>query len=126
MPLLHRGVLLQRQRVDLAEHRQGPLAGPQPLLLLLAHERCGRGGLLPLGNLAEVRHQRLGSVVPHERVGVEAELLEGPLLQLLDPHPLLGPGHLVAVDRVDQLVVLAAEVAQPAADVEELLLTTPA
>ena len=47
-------------------------------------------------------------------VGVEAELLERALLELLDPHPLLGAGHLVAVHGVDQLVVLAGQVAQPA------------
>ena len=47
-------------------------------------------------------------------VGVEPELLERALLELLDPHLLLGAGHLVAVHRVDQLVVLAGQVAQPA------------
>ena len=38
---------------------------------------------------------------------VEPELLQRPLLELLEPHPLLGAGHLVAVDAADQLVELA-------------------
>ena len=94
--------------------RQRPLGGAQPLLLLLADVRHRLGRLLALGHLAGERHELVGAVVGDQRVGVEAELLERPLLELLDPHPLLGAGHLVAVDGVDQLVVLAAEVAQPA------------
>ena len=113
--------LLERQRVDPAEHRQRALGGAQPLLLLLADERhrvrqLGR----PLGPR---RHRSRpdgtswsGPYSATSAVGVEAELLERALLELLDAHPLLGAGHLVAVHRVDQLVVLAGQVAQPAAD----------
>ena len=54
------------------------------------------------------------AVVGDQRVGVEPELLERALLELLDAHPLLGPGHLVAVHGVDQLVELLGQVAQPA------------
>ncbi len=68
----------------------------------------------------------VGAVVGDQRVGVEAELLERPLLELLDPHPLLGAGHLVAVDGVDQLVVLAAEVAQRGAHGQQLAAPGPA
>ena len=57
-------------------------------------------------------------------VGVEAELLERLLLELLDAHLLLGAGHLVAVHRADQLVVLAGQLAQRRPDGEQLLLAT--
>ena len=123
MPLLHRGELLQRERVDLAEHAQRPLGRAQPLLLLLADERDGlreRAVLVRGGR----RDQLVGAVVGHQAVGVEAELLERALLELLDPHPLLGAGHLVAVHGVDQLVVLAGQVAQPGPDVEQVALAS--
>ncbi len=64
----------------------------------------------------------VGAVVGHQGVLVEAELLQGPLGELLDAHPLLGADHLVAVDGVHQLVVLAGEVAQGGPDREQLLL----
>ena len=70
------------------------------------------------------RDRLVGAVLGDQRVGVEAELLEGALLELLDPHLLLGAGHLVAVHGVDQLVVLAGQVAQPGANGEQLLLAT--
>ena len=69
-------------------------------------------------------HRLVGAVLGDQDVAVEAELLERALLELLDPHPLLGAGHLVAVDGVDELVVLAGQVAQPGADGEQLLLAT--
>ena len=78
--------------------------------------------LLAVGHLTAERDQRGRAVVVDEPVGVEPELLERALLELLDPHLLLGAGHLVAVDGVDQLVVLAAEVAQPGAYGHQLLL----
>ena len=113
MPLLHRGELLERQRVDPAEHRQRALGGAQPLLLLLADvRRWGRASSSPSSRLAAGRHELVGAVVGDQAVGVEAELLERALLELLDAHPLLGAGHLVAVHRVDQLVVLRRELAQ--------------
>ena len=71
-------------------------------------------------------HQLVGAVVGDQPVGVQPELLERPLLELLDAHLLLGAGHLVAVHGVDQLVVLLAEVAQRGADVEQLLLAAGA
>ena len=72
----------------------------------------GSGVSSPSGDLAGEGHQLVGAVVGDQPVGIEPELLQRPLLELLDPHPLLGAGHLVAVDGVDQLVVLAVEVAQ--------------
>ena len=122
VPLLHGVELLERERVDPAEHRQLALGGLEPLLLLLAHERHRLGRLLALGHLAAERHQGLGAVVGDQAVDVHAELLERALLELLDAHPLLGAGHLVAVHGVDQLVVLAAQVAHRGADGEQLLL----
>ena len=137
MPLLQRAELLQRQRVDGAEHRQLALGRAQPLLLLLADERhrlgLGRSvgpvgpsaqrlGLLTVGQLVVDGDRLVGAVVGDQHVGVEAELLERALLELLDPHLLLGAGHLVAVHGVDQLVVLTGQVAQPGADGEQLLL----
>ena len=129
MPLLQRGELLQRERVDLAEHGQGPLGRPQPLLLLLAdvRHRLGRASS-PSATVAARRDGTglVGAVLGDQRVGVEPELVERALLELLDAHPLLGAGHLVAVHGVDQLVVLRAEVAQPRADREQLLLAAAA
>ncbi len=91
-------------------------ARPQPLLLLLPDERDRFGRLLAVLDLAtKKRHQLVGAVVGDEPVGVQPELLERALLELLDPHPLLRPRHLVAVHGVDQLVVLAVQVAERAA-----------
>ena len=73
---------------------------------------AGSGARLALGHLAGEGHELVGAVVGDQRLLVEAELLERALGELLDPHPLLGAGHLVAVDGVDQLVVLAGQVAQ--------------
>ena len=68
----------------------------------------------------------VGTVVTHQGVSVEAQLLEDALLELLDLHPLLGTGQLVAVHRVDELVEFAAEVAQSGPDLHEGLFTTGA
>ncbi len=114
MPLLHGRELLERERVDPAQHRERPLGRAQPLLLLLADERRGLGRLRALLDLAGEGDELVGAVLGDQAVGVQAELVERPLLELLDPHPLLGAGHLVAVDGVDQLVVLAGQVAQGA------------
>ena len=84
-----------------------------------------RSGSPSSGSSAPRRHRRdrlVGPVLGDQGVGVEAELLEGPLLQLLDAHPLLGAGHLVAVHGVDQLVELAPSVAQPLPGLAQLLL----
>ena len=64
----------------------------------------------------------LRAVVVDQPVGVHAELLERTLLELLDPHLLLGARHLVAVHGVDQLVVLAPQVTQRGAGCQQLLL----
>ena len=127
MPLLHRRELLERQRVDLAEHAPAPArrcaaASPAPR----GRTASARASRSPSADLAGERDELVGAVVGDQRLGVEAELLERPLLELLDPHPLLGAGHLVAVHGVDQLVVLAAELAQPATDGEQLLLAAAA
>ena len=115
MPLLQRGELLERQRVDLAEQGERALGGAQPLLpaprgrTAPARARSAR----PLVRRRRLNgHELVGAVVGDQGVGVEAELLERALLELLDAHPLLGAGHLVAVHGVDQLVVLAGQVAQ--------------
>ena len=133
--LLQRRELLQRQRVDLAQHRQRPLGGLEPLDLLLADEGDRLGGLLldvgALGVargalLALHRHQLVGAVVGDEGVGLEPQLLEGAVLELLEAHPLLGAGHLVAVHRGDQLLVLLGELAELSAHRAQLLLAPPA
>ncbi len=72
-----------------------------------------------------MRDEGLRTVVGDQPLGVEAELVEGALLELLDAHPLLGAGHLVAVHRADQLVVLAPEVAEGGAHGHQLLLAPP-
>ena len=82
--------------------------------------------LLALGHLSGEGDERGRAVVVDQAGGVEAELLQRALLELLDAHLLLGAGHLVAVDGADELVVLAAEVAQPGAHGHELLLAPPA
>ena len=92
-------------------------------------DRLGR--LLPLGDLTGPFDQHrgdqlVGAVLRHQGLGVEPELLERPLLELLDPHLLLGAGHLVAVHAVDQLVEVAAEVAHPLAGLAQLLLAAGA
>ena len=61
VPLLQRGELLQRQRVDPAEHRQRALGRAQPLGLLLAVVRRGLGrGLDAVGHLAGEGHRLSG------------------------------------------------------------------
>ena len=127
MPLLEGRELLERQRVDPAELGQRALGGAQPLGLLLAVERRpARGSPPPRPPRPLNGDQLVGAVVGDQGLGVEAELLERALLELLDAHPLLGAGHLVAVHGVDQLVELAAEVAQPLAGLAQLLLATGA
>ena len=137
VPLLQRAELLERERVHRAEHRQLALGGAQPLLLLLADERrrlrlggpsdpsdSAGSGCSPSGSLWSTGTGWSGPYSATRHVAVDAELLERALLELLDPHLLLGAGHLVAVDGVDQLVVLAGQVAQLGANGEQLLLAT--
>lgn len=48
------------------------------------------------------RDELVGPVLGHERLDLQAELVQGPLLELLQPEPLLGAGDLVAVHDVHQ------------------------
>ena len=104
------GELLQRQRVDPAEQGQRPLGGAQPLLLLGPDERR-RVRLGPRRDLVRRRRRRRApagrAVLRDQRLGLDAELLQRLLLQRLDPQPLLGAGHLVAVHAVGEPLQLA-------------------
>ena len=68
-----------------------------------------------VGQRGRRRHELVGTVVADERLEVEAELVERPLLELLHPHPLLGAQHLVAVHGVGQRRQLGLELAHLAA-----------
>ncbi len=48
-------------------------------------------------------HELVGTELLHQRLGVDAQLLDGLGLHGLDPQPLLGARHLVAVDGVGEL-----------------------
>ena len=107
VPLLERGELLERQRVDLAEHGQRSLGLRRRLLC--SSRSYGRG----LGRPSRPRRTHrfrlngtsfVGAVLGDQGVLVETELLEGALGRL--PRCcllLLGAHHLVAVHGVDQL-----------------------
>jgi hypothetical protein len=81
---------------------------PQPLGLLLAYERLvgSEARPRPRRDSPTERHQLVRAVVGRSGPRIQPELFERALLELLDPHPLLGAGQLVAVHRVDQFVVL--------------------
>ena len=66
VPLLQRRELLERQRVDRAEHRQLALGGAQPLGLLLADERRRLGRLVAVLDQTGERHELVGPVVAHQ------------------------------------------------------------
>ena len=127
--LLQRGELLERERVDLAQHRERPLGRAQPLLLLRPDEgHCfgtslGRGVVLLALDGRRRRDQLIGTVVGDERLDVHPELLESPLSELLQAHALLGAGHFVAVNAVDQLIVGLGELADLGPHGHELLFT---
>ena len=109
VPLLQRGELLQRQRVDPPERREPPLAAAQPLLLGLAHVGLGlAGSSLPSARVGWGTSW-CGPNSSTSVGGVDAELLDGARLELLDAQPLLGPRHLVAVHGVGQLAQLVLE-----------------
>ncbi len=127
MPLLERGELLERERVDLAEQREGALGGAHPLLLLAAHVGIGLGlGRLGVDLVARGRgrgrHEDVGAVLLGERLGVDPEVLHRLGLERLDPQPLLGAGHLVAVDRRGERLELGLQLAGAGAQREELAL----
>ncbi len=71
-------------------------------------------------------HGHLRPVLVHQGVRIETDLGQHLLLELLDAQALLGAHQLVAVDGVDQLVVLAPEVAQPGSHRHQVLLTLAA
>ena len=100
MPLLQRGELLERQRVDLAEHGQLALGGLEPLAAAAPGRRAPARPSwgTPSASATSTGTGWSGPYSATSASSVEAELLEGPLLELLQAHPLLGAGHLVAVD----------------------------
>src|SRR5262245_40803757 len=140
--LLQRRELLQGERVDLAELGKLALRGGGPLLLLgpEVRDRPHRRGLRVPGDevrhpivvcggrlrLVRHRHRHVGSVLGDERVGVHAELLGGPRHDLLQPHPLLGPGDLGAMRGVDHPVQVRREGPDPRPDLFERLGPAPA
>lgn len=117
MPLLQRRELLQRERVHLPELLVRPFGRLEPLLLLGAVERAGLVARI-LGVLREHlalggergRHELMRPVLLDEPRGLHPQLLQRLGLQLLDPHPLLGPEHFPSVHGVGELVELALEV----------------
>ena len=124
VPLLQRRELLQRERVDLAEHRHRPLGAAQPLGLLLAvvRDSARPARSLLASRPSDRRHELVGAVLGDQGFDLEAELLQRPRLQRLHPQAQLGAGHLVLVHGVGEPVELGAEVAQPRADLAQRLL----
>ena len=127
MPLLQRGELLQRQRVDLAQRGEVALGTRGPALLdgAVVGHRLGRGLPAGLGRgdlLRRRRHRRGRPVLAEQGRQVDAVLLGGPGLQRLDAVALLGPGDLVAVHLVGQPVELRGRRADPGAHLEQLRL----
>ena len=113
MPLLERGELLQREGVDPAELASARSAERSRLACSSRAYGTGSGACSPSATSpVKAADELVGPVVGDQCLHVEPELVERALLELLDPHALLGPGHLVAVDRADQLVELTAEVTQ--------------
>ena len=76
-----------------------------------------------VGQCGRRRHELVGTVVADERLEIEAELVERPLLELFHPHPVLGAQHLVAVHGVGQRHQLRLELAHLAAHLGEVVLT---
>ena len=62
----------------------------------------------------------VGAVLREQHVEVHAELLDGTSLQLLDPHPLLGARHLVAMNRIGQPLQFHGQLARFGPDPLEL------
>ena len=79
--------------------------------------------LLVLGHLQRARRRGLvGAVLSEQRLDLDAVLLDGAGLELLDPQPLLGAGDLVAMHRVGQPCQLLGELASAAAHGQQLAL----
>jgi hypothetical protein len=129
VPLLHRVVLLQRERVDPPELVECALGRPEPLghlrpvvrLRLELHHRLGG-----VGDLRQRRHRLVRSVLGDQHVRLGAEIGQSLLVQLVQPHPLLGPDQLVAVHGVLQLLQLVGETAYLRPCPGELLLASGA
>ena len=65
----------------------------------------------------------MGAELLDQRRRVDAQLLDGPRLELLDAQPLLGSRHLVAVHGVGQLAQLVLEHGDVASQHAELGVT---
>jgi len=57
-----------------------------------------------------------GRIRRRGRVGVDAEVLDHAVLELLDAQALLGTGHLIAMHRVGEAFHLSAQLAQVRTD----------
>ena len=109
-------MLLQGQRVDLAESGEVARGLGQALLLLGAHvgtahvTGAGRGmSIIPASSrvsasaggcvsvLDKIGDKHVRPVLLHEGVQLQAELAHGAPCQGLQTHALLSPGHLLAV-----------------------------
>ena len=123
MALLERRELLQRQRVDPAEQGQRPLGAAEPLLLLGADVRR-RGPARPRaprpGPAATAAPAGAARTPSTRASGSTPSSSSGPLLQRLDPQPLLGAGDLVAVHAVGEPLQLAGQLAEPGAQGAQL------
>ena len=116
MALLERRELLERQRVDPAE---GAPARARPVRSRFSCSSRTKGagsGCSASGSGARARRRAArgwsGPNSVDEHVGVDAELLDGLGLELLDAQPLLGAGDLVAVHGVGELAQLGLQPAQ--------------
>ena len=129
MTLLQGRMLLQGKRVDLAESGEVARGLGQALLLLGAHvgtarvacaaDRClssvlvrGGVGVRDGGSISvldELGNKHVRSVLLHEGVQLQAELVHGALRQALQTHALLGPGHLLAVGGIGEAAQLLGQ-----------------
>ena len=126
MTLLHGRVLLKCEWVHLAQDRKPTFGFLQTLLLLSANVwirlRLGLtfGDFIARGT-RRGGHQLIGSVFGDKDVGFDAEVLEGLGFDLLDPHPLLGSGKLVAMNTVTQPLEFGGQCAQLLTDHNEFI-----
>ena len=128
MPLFQCGVLLQGERVDLAEAGEVARGLGQALLLLGTHVGMARlSGPGPgvvtgpvigrfrvhagdgIGLLDDLGDEHVRSVLLNEGFQLEAELTHGPLGQGLQAHPLLRPGHFLSMGGVGEAAELLGE-----------------
>ena len=122
-------MLLQGQRVDLAEPGEVARGLGQALLLLGAHvgtaqvaraagrhlsSLLNRGGVGAriggsLGVLNELGNEHVRSVLLHKGIQLQAELVHGALRQGFQTHALLGPSNLLAVGGVGEAAQLLGQ-----------------